>query len=88
MVKNMDEWYQIARNSLKSELAARGLGYADLVIKLRQIGVEESYHGLANKINRGAYTHAFFLQCMHAMDNTDQIDIIKLPAHTRKNNKQ
>ncbi|MGB7914158.1 MAG: DUF6471 domain-containing protein [Rhodomicrobium sp.] len=34
---------------------------------MREIGIEISAGGLANKISRGGFSSAFMLQCMEAM---------------------
>jgi hypothetical protein len=65
-----DDWNIKATNVLKSELAREGIGYEELIKRLKEIGIEESYKGIANKINRGAYTFAFFMQCMKALNRT------------------
>ncbi len=62
-----NEWNAHASNFLKAELARSGVGYSELIAKLEAIGVHEGYKGIANKINRGAYTFAFFMQCMKAL---------------------
>jgi hypothetical protein len=62
-----DEWSRLAAKMLKSELARAGVGYEDLIGKLKEIGVEESYKGIAAKINRGTFSFAFFMQCMKAL---------------------
>lgn len=62
-----DEWNQRATNLLKSELARAGIGYEELIRRLAEIGIEESYKGIANKINRGAFSFTFFMQCMKAL---------------------
>lgn len=66
-----EEWYKNAANFLKAELARAGIGYEELQGKLNEIGVEESYKGLAAKINRGTFSFAFFMQCMQAMQIKD-----------------
>lgn len=63
-----DEWNRQATNLLKAELARAGIGYDQLIEKLKVIGVEESYKGLAAKINRGTFSFAFFMQCMRAIE--------------------
>lgn len=65
----MDEinWNDNATNLIKSELAKKGIDYNDLVQRLNAIGVNESYSGIANKISRGSFSLAFFLQCMEAI---------------------
>ena len=52
---------------LKGELKRRGLTYADLVEKLAVQGVIETEANLRNKISRGAFTAAFFMQCLFAI---------------------
>jgi Domain of unknown function (DUF6471) len=49
---------------LRAELAHRNLSYVDLADRLRAIGVEETAKNLSNKIARGMFTAAFFMQCM------------------------
>lgn len=68
--KMHDDWNRRATNLLKSELALAGVGYEELTKRLADIGVDESYKGIANKINRGAFTFAFFMQCMRALGKT------------------
>jgi hypothetical protein len=52
---------------LKAELKRRGLTYADLVDRLAELGVVETEANLRNKISRGAFTAAFFVQCLSAI---------------------
>lgn len=52
---------------LKAELKRRGLTYADLVERLAAHGVVETEANLRNKISRGSFTAAFFLQCLIAI---------------------
>ena len=61
------EYETKAKNLLKGELKRRGLTYADLAEKLQQIGVSETDRNLNNKIARGGFTAAFFLQCLVAI---------------------
>lgn len=66
-----DEWKQYAAQNLKSELVRLGVGYEDLIQKLRGIGVDESYKGIASKINRGTFSFLFYAQCMKALGIRD-----------------
>lgn len=61
------DWNAEAKGILKAEFARRHLTYKDLVEKLRAIGVEETEANLRNKISRGGFSAAFFLQCLHAI---------------------
>lgn len=61
----------MSANLLKSEIKKNGLDYKKLTAKLRQIGINESYEAIANKINRGSFSFAFYLQCMEAIKKYD-----------------
>lgn len=61
------EYEEKAKNLLKGELKRRGVTYAGLVEKLAAAGVAETERNVANKISRGGFTAAFFLQCLHAI---------------------
>lgn len=71
-----EDWADIAKNMLKAELKRRGMGYRELAERLTAMGVRttsgepESERNLANKISRGGFTAAFFLQCMAAIGVT------------------
>lgn len=62
-----DEWKQYAAQTLKAELAKAGVTYENLIQRLNAIGVDESYKGVASKINRGTFSFLFFAQCMKAL---------------------
>jgi hypothetical protein len=61
------DWNAKAANLLKSELKRHGLTYGGLVEKLAAIGVEEKEVNVRNKLSRGAFTAAYFLQCLEAV---------------------
>lgn len=60
----MNEWEQEAKRVLKAELARQGVSYKTLAAKLEGLGVTDSAPAIANRISRGRFTFAFFLQCM------------------------
>ncbi|WP_230405298.1 DUF6471 domain-containing protein [Undibacterium rugosum] len=66
-----DDWSEKAANKLKAELRLSGIGYDELVVRLAQIGVQDTYKGVANKITRGRFTFVFFLQCMKALEKDE-----------------
>lgn len=37
------------------------------MLRLAAIGVDESYKGVANKINRRTFSFVFFIQCMKTL---------------------
>lgn len=63
----MIDWTARAKGVLRSEMARKGMSYADLVNALAETGVKESEANLRNKVSRGSFTAAFLLQCMSAM---------------------
>ncbi|MDP1773029.1 MAG: DUF6471 domain-containing protein [Methylobacter sp.] len=64
-------WKASAKNILKAELTRKGIDYETLATKLNELGVEENYNSINTKINRGAFTFQFFLQCMKAIGVDD-----------------
>lgn len=61
------DWEARAANLLKAELKRKGVTYAQLVEKLAEIGVDEKEVNVRNKLSRGKFTAAFFLQCLTAI---------------------
>lgn len=61
------DYEALAANLLKAELKRRGVTYAQLVEKLAEIGVDEKEVNIRNKLSRGKFTAAFFLQCLVAV---------------------
>ena len=70
----MYDWDSESTRILKAELARKGVGYKALVSKLAALGVTETEGAIANKINRGTFRMAFFVQCMKAI-NTETVFI-------------
>ncbi|WP_375566531.1 DUF6471 domain-containing protein [Oceaniradius stylonematis] len=61
------DWEAKASNLLKAELKRKGVTYAQLVENLAEIGVDEKEANIKNKLSRGKFTAAFFLQCLSAI---------------------
>jgi len=67
----MDEaWQARVKAMLKAELKRRDVSYRDLAERLTAMGTPESERNLANKISRGGFTAAFFVQCLEAIGCT------------------
>lgn len=49
-------------------MARRNVAYRELADKLTEMGTPESERNIANKISRGGFTAAFFLQCLAAIE--------------------
>jgi hypothetical protein len=65
--KPTKDWPEEAKALLKAELKRRNVGYRELADKLTAMGIPESERNIANKISRGGFTAAFFLQCLEAV---------------------
>lgn len=61
------DWNAEAKGILKAEIARRHLTYRDLVEKLAALNVSETEANLRNKISRGGFSAAFFIQCLVAI---------------------
>lgn len=68
------DWNDEAYRLLKRELVRRRVTYARLQRQLAAMGVEETERSIASKISRGAFSFAFFVQCMRAI-GAQQVDI-------------
>jgi hypothetical protein len=68
------DWNIKARTLLKVELTQRDIKYRQLSEMLAAIGVHETERSIANKISRGTFSMAFFLQVMKAI-GVRQIDL-------------
>jgi len=64
------DWAETAKALLKAELKRRNVGYRELAEKLTAMGTPETERNIANKISRGGFTAAFFLQCLKAIGCT------------------
>ena len=72
----MTDWYLEAKRVLRAELVRKDIGYKQLVTLLEGIGVTETERSIANKMSRGSFSFAFYLQCMKALGRTSvQIDL-------------
>ena len=69
MVKASDqsEWSIKAKNILKAELKRKGIGYRELSERLAAMGTNMNEQSLNNKISRGGFSAAFFVQCFEAI---------------------
>lgn len=61
------DWRAKIKGILKAELKRRDLSYADLAEKLGAIGIKDEERNISNKIGRGSFSAAFFLQCLEAI---------------------
>lgn len=64
------EYETRVKNMLKGELKKRGITYAQLAVRLADVGVHENERNLNNKISRGGFSAVFFVQCMEVIGCT------------------
>lgn len=62
-----DDWQARVKGILKAELKRRNVGYRELAERLGALGIHETERNIANKISRGGFTAAFFVQCLIAV---------------------
>lgn len=63
-----DQAYQDrVKGLLKAELKKRNMTYADLAEKLTAVGTPDAAANIANKISRGSFSAAYFVQCLEAI---------------------
>ena len=62
------DWRHRAATILKVELKRKDITYPELSARLEAIGIHETTASIVNKISRGSFSFAFFLQCMQVID--------------------
>jgi uncharacterized protein DUF6471 len=67
MARVDEAWQGRASGILKAELARRHINYRELAERLQAKGIEHTEKNLSNKVSRGSFTAAFFLQCLDAI---------------------
>jgi microsomal dipeptidase-like Zn-dependent dipeptidase len=66
-MKEQKDWENQVKGLLKAELKKRGITYAQLVEKLKDIEVSETEPNIRNKLARGKFTAVFLVQCLEAI---------------------
>lgn len=66
-MKTDDQWVGLAKGILRAEMTRRGVTYDKLSEMLAETGGRDTAVNLRNKVARGGFTAAFFLQCLVAM---------------------
>ena len=62
------EWADKARRFLKAELKRAGIGYKELVVRLKEHGIEETEASITGKLSRGTFAVTFFLACLAVLE--------------------
>jgi hypothetical protein len=79
-IQSDSRWESLARGILKAELARVGITYKGLAKRLELLGVADTEAAIANRISRGKFTFAFFLQCMKAL-GVAEVDVRDRAVH-------
>ena len=65
--KEMPDFKAMAKRAIKLALVRHDMTYGDLIARLAEHGIEEKEGALRNKISRGTFTAAYFLQLLWVM---------------------
>lgn len=60
-------WGEKAKRLLRAQMTLKGVNAAGLAERLTAMGIQETEKNIANKIARGGFSGAFFLQCLTAL---------------------
>ncbi len=61
------DWPTACSRLLKAEIARTDITLAKLAKRLERLGLSETETTLKNKLYRGTFSMAFFMQCMRAL---------------------
>ncbi len=67
MATKSDEWADLAKRVLKSEMTRAGVRNSELAKRLTEMGLPESEASVQVKINRGAFPAWFLFAAMRAI---------------------
>jgi hypothetical protein len=67
MAGSSDEWANLAKRLIKSELKRADVGYTELARRLTEMGLPETEGSVTVKINRGAFPAWFLFAVMRAI---------------------
>lgn len=74
------------RGVIRAEMERRGLKYSELAKRLAKIGVDENERNLRNKVARGTFSAAFFVQCLEAIGvETLRLDMVPMYGKFQRN---
>lgn len=62
------EWRNRVAGAVKAEMARRRITYKDLVVRLREMGIEDNEKNLSTKISRGNIGAVLLFQVMDAIE--------------------
>ncbi|MEQ8815693.1 MAG: DUF6471 domain-containing protein [Thalassobaculum sp.] len=66
-MKTDDKWVNLVKGILRAEMTRRAITYDQLSERLAERGAHETPVNLRNKVARGGFSAAFFIQCLAAI---------------------
>ncbi|SPY06194.1 putative modification methylase (cytosine-specific methyltransferase) [Neisseria meningitidis] len=60
-------WNKLAGDAIKAKMYEHGIGFIQLSELFLEQGESETANAICNKVNRGTFSHAFYLKCMELM---------------------
>ena len=61
-------WNELARDAIRSKMKKYGFGFIQLSELFLEQGENETANAICNKVNRGTFSHVFYLKCIELMD--------------------
>ncbi|WP_420537718.1 DUF6471 domain-containing protein [Hyphomonas atlantica corrig.] len=68
------EYENNAKELLRAAMVRSKVSYEELAERINSMGIEITARGLENKISRGSFSAAFFLQCADALEFKVNLD--------------
>lgn len=65
-------WNKLAGDAIKAKMHEYGIGFIQLSELFLEQGESETANAICNKVNRGTFSHAFYLKCMELMTKQEK----------------
>ena len=65
-------WNKLAGDAIKGKMHEHGIGFIQLSELFLEQGESETANAICNKVNRGTFSHAFYLKCMELMTKQEK----------------
>lgn len=65
-------WNKLAGDAIKAKMHENGIGFIQLSELFLEQGESETANAICNKVNRGTFSHAFYLKCMELMTKQEK----------------
>lgn len=65
-------WNKLVGDAIKAKMHEHGIGFIQLSELFLEQGESETANAICNKVNRGTFSHAFYLKCMELMTKQEK----------------